>query len=130
MNTTTRQTSSHYAISNPSNNTDNHPTDHPVATPNIPTRPNSLPYSPAADDTPKLEEYLKTHFASSVFNRGPPFPKMNTQPAHTYLKDNAILHTNHIRTPIPHHWKNQVKASLDAEYHSYQLEPIKYGAAK
>ena len=55
---------------------------------------------------------------------------MNTQPAHTYLKDNAILHTRHIRTPIPHHWKNPVKASLDAEYYSYQWEPIKYGAAK
>ena len=130
MNTTTHQTPSTYAISNQSNNTDNHSTDHAVATSNIPIRPTSLPYFPAADDTPKLEEYLKTQFASSVFNREPSFPKMNTQPAHTYLKDNAILHTNHIRTPIPHHWKNQVKASLDAEYHSYQWEPIKYGAAK
>ena len=130
MNTTTHQTPSTYAISNQSNNTDNHPTDHPVANPNILTRPTSLPYSPAADDTLKLEEYLKTQFASSVFNRRPSFPKMNTQPAHTHLKDNAILHTRHIRTPVPHHWKNQVKVSLHAEYHSYQWEPIKYGAAK
>ena len=64
MTTTTHQTPADYAISNQSNNTDNHPTDHPVAPPNIPTQPTSLLSSPTTNSIPKLEEYLKAQLAS------------------------------------------------------------------
>ena len=62
-----------------------------------------------------MEQFLRTQFASSAFNREPPFPQMNTPPAHIYLKNNAVPHAHHIPIPIPHHWKQQVKASLDAD---------------
>ena len=60
VNTTTQQTPAAYAIKDHSNNIVNHPTDFPVARPNIPTQPTSLPYFPTTNTIPKLEEYLKT----------------------------------------------------------------------
>ena len=71
MSTTALQTSAACAISNQSNNTENPPTDHPFTTPNIPTRPTSLSFSPTTNKIPKLEKYSKTQFASLAFNRGP-----------------------------------------------------------
>ena len=60
MNTTKQQTPAAYTIKDHSNNIVNHPTDFPVARPNIPTQPTSLPYFPTTNTIPKLEEYLKT----------------------------------------------------------------------
>ena len=40
---------------------------------------------------------------------------MNTPPAHIHLKNDAVPHAQHIPIPIPHHWKQEVKASLDAD---------------
>lgn len=89
MNTTTQQTPAVYAISNQSKNTINHSTSYPKATPNIPTRPTSLPYPPTNKNIPKFKENFKIQFASSALNCGPPFPQINTQLAYIHLKSNA-----------------------------------------
>ena len=47
---------------------------------------------------------------------------MNTPPAHIHLKNNAVPHTYCIPIPIPHHWKKQVKASLDANFENGILQ--------
>ena len=51
----------------------------------------------------------------TVFNQGPPFPEMKTPPAHIHLKLDATPYACHTPIPIPHHWKEQAKASLDAD---------------
>ena len=81
----------------------------------LPSWPTPLPYQPTVKNIPKLEQFLKTQFASSAFNCGPPFPETNTPPPHIHLKCTAVPHAHHIPISIPHHWKQQVKASLDTD---------------
>ena len=40
---------------------------------------------------------------------------MKTPPAHIHLKPDATPSACHTSIPIPYHWKEQVKASLDAD---------------
>ena len=82
MNTTTQQTPAVYAISNQSKNTINHSTSYPKATPNIPTRPTSLPYPPTNKNIPKFKENFKIQFASSALNH-------QHSIAYIHLKNNA-----------------------------------------
>ena len=111
----TENVSAVHATSTQSGNSTNQSDSQSMTETILPSRTTSLPYQATVKNIPKLEQFLKTQFASSVFNCGPPFPQMNTPPAHIHLKHTAVPHAHHIPVPIPHHWKQQVKASLDAD---------------
>jgi len=80
-----------------------------------PPRPAVLPYPPTVENVPRLEAYIKDQFADSAFNRSPPFPAMSTTPVHIHLKPNSIPHARHSPIPVPIHWKDAIKASLDKD---------------
>ena len=80
-----------------------------------PKKPASLPFPATEENIPKFEEYLIKQFKSSAFNKDPPFPKMNAPPAKIHLKPNSKPHAQHTPIPVPHHWKKQVKESLDQD---------------
>ena len=82
--------------------------------PKLPVRLSALPYPATENNIPYLQQFLQQQFATSAFNLGPPFPKMKTPPAHIYLKPDATP-AFYTPIPIPYHWKEQVKASLDAD---------------
>ena len=52
-------------------------------------------------------------FHDTTFNLSPPLPVMTGPPAKIHLKDDAIPYARHSPIPVPHHWKDKVKASLD-----------------
>ena len=103
MTTPTENISAVHATSTHLGNNSNQSDSQSTAKPILPSRPTSLPYQPTVENTPKLEQFLKAQFASSAFNRGPPYPEMNTPPAHIHLKCTAVPHAHHIHIPIPHH---------------------------
>ena len=94
----------------------------PVISPIVPTispppssRPDKLPYPALPKNIPKLENYIWEKFANSVFNNDAPFPAMTGPAAKIYIKPYAVHYARHTPTPIPHHWKAQVKISLDRD---------------
>ena len=52
---------------------------------------------------------------------------MDTQPAHIHLKPDATPHTTHVPIPIPHHWKNEIKESIEADVKKGIIEPVPIG---
>ena len=97
----------------------------PCASP--PSRPKELPYDPTPENIPKLKQYLIDQFSSSIFNRSAPFPGMSTPSAHIYLKPNAVPYARHTPIPIPHHWKEEVKQSLDEDVKRGIIKPVVIG---
>ena len=81
----------------------------------LPSRPSKIPYTPTEVNISKLKEFIIQQFSNTAFNIEAPFPAMDTQPAHIHLKPDATPYATHIPIPIPHHWKNEVKESIDKE---------------
>ena len=95
-----------------------------------PQQPKTLPYPPTAENIPKLEQYIIDKFSSSAFNKSPPFPKMqNVPPAHIHIKDDATPYARHVPIPIPIHWRDSVKSSLDDDVQHGIIEPVPIGEA-
>ena len=128
MTTPTENISAVHATSTQSSNNTNQSDSQSMAKPILPSQPTSLPYQPIVQNIPKLEQFLKTQFASSAFNRESPFPQINTPPAHIHLKRTAVPYAHHIPILISHHWKRQVKASLDADVKKGIISEVPIGA--
>ena len=69
----------------------------PVLSPSVPTfrppppsRPNKLPYPALPENIPKLENYIREKFASSVFVNEAPFPALTGPAAKIHLKPDAV----------------------------------------
>ena len=71
-----------------------------------PPRPKKLPFSATPENIPQFEKYLLEQFASSTFNKSPPFPMMSGPPTHIHLMDYATPHACHSLIPVPYHWKD------------------------
>ena len=93
----------------------------------LPVPPSHIPYEPTESNIPLLKQFIIDKFSDSAFNREPPFPSMKTTPGHIHLKPNAIPHTRHSPIPVPHHWKNTIKASLDLDIQRGIIKPIPIG---
>ena len=89
-----------------------HPTPHVERTP-PPPRPAQPPFPPIAENIPRLEKFIKQQFASSAFNKSPPFPAMNAPPAHIHLLPNSKPYARHSPINVPRNWEKEVKAMLD-----------------
>ena len=92
-----------------------------------PPRPAKLPYPPTRENIPKLEAYILEQFASTAFNNSAPFPAMNSPPAKIHLKPDAVPYARHTPIPVPHHWKEEVKADLDRDVQRDILAPVPIG---
>ena len=92
-----------------------------------PSRPDKLPYPALPDNIPKLENYIQEKFANSVFNNDAPFPVLTGPATKIHLKPDAVPYARHTPTPIPHHWKAKVKASLDRDATRGIIKPVPIG---
>ena len=94
-----------------------------------PPKPDSLPVAPTAANVPKLEKWLLNHFASSAFNtcEHQPLPHMAGDPLEIHFRPDATPKAYHCPIPVPHHWKQKVKADLDRDVRLGIIEPVPPG---
>ena len=92
-----------------------------------PPKPKQLPFPATEANVPKLKQYILEKFETSAFNKSSPFPAMNTPPAHIHLKPEAIPVAHHVPIPIPIHWKEQVRSSLQKDVENGIIEPVPIG---
>ena len=111
----------------PTNNTSYSTKEETIPRQSPPPKPTTLPYPPISDNIIKLEQYIKNAFKTSTFNNSPPFPSMETVPAHIHLKDNPVPFAQHVPIPVPYHYKQQVKASLDRDVARGIIKPVPIG---
>ena len=52
---------------------------------------------------------------------------MATPPARIHLQPNAIPFARHSPIPVPHHWKQLIKASVDSDVEKGIIKPIDIG---
>ena len=52
---------------------------------------------------------------------------MNTPPAHIYLKPDAVPFTRHSPIPVPDHWKDTIKESLDRDVQQGIIKKVDIG---
>ena len=78
-----------------------------------PARPKTMPYPATENNIPALKQYLLHTFKDAAFDASSPFPVLNSKPGHIHLKEDAVPHASHTFIPVPHHWKDEVKARLD-----------------
>ena len=72
-----------------------------------------IPYSFVESSVPVLKKYIIDAFKDTAFSREPPFPAMNHRKGHIHLKADAIPYAVHTPIPVPHHFKETIKAMLD-----------------
>ena len=99
----------------------NHPSVNSIE-PELPHRPETMPFAPTDENVPKLKEYRVKKFKSTVFERSSPFRQMNCKPAHIHLKENAKPYSIHNPINIPIHWREEVK--LDKDVEDGVIEPV------
>lgn len=100
----------------------------PVRTP-TPRRPTAIPFPPTQENVTQLKGWLLSNFASSAFNTCPhqPLPVMSGEPVTVHFQPNATPHAVHTPIPVPHHWKEKVKADIDRDTRLGIIEPIPQG---
>ena len=95
--------------------TDSTKSDMPVRSYIPPEKPSQLPFAPIPENVTLLETYIMEKFEQTGFNADAPFPSLSTPPAHIHIKPDAIPYARHVPIPVPHHWKNEIKAGLDRD---------------
>ena len=93
-----------------------------------PKPPSQLSFPATPENVPKLEAYIREQFATTAFNNSPPFPSLSGPPAHIHLQPNAIPYARHTPIPVSHHWKAQVKESLDRDVQQGIIAPVPIGS--
>ena len=88
--------------------------------------PKTLPVPPVEENVPKLKQTLIDEFPQ-VFHRSTPFMTMKCKPVHIHIKPNATPVARHTPVPIPIHWREQVKESLDRDVRDGIIEPVPIG---
>ena len=84
--------------------------------PNLPVKPETLPYPAIPENIPKLKKWLLDSFSETTFNtRASVLPVMSGKPHKIHLKEGVIPFAAHTPIPIPHHWKEEVKTQLDRD---------------
>ena len=90
-----------------------------------PPKPSQIPFPPTPENVPKLKKYIVDKFSKSAFNADDtPFPALSTPPFKVHLKPDAVPHAVHTPIPIPHHWKEATKASLDRDVERVILKRV------
>lgn len=94
-----------------------------------PPLPEKLPFPPTVANVPKLKEWLVNHYSSSTFNTcaHQPLKKMNGPPMRLMLDPHAEPTAYHKAIPVPIHWREKVKASLEQDVRLGVIEPVPIG---
>ena len=94
-----------------------------------PPQPSELPYPPTEENRDKLQSFLLDYYASSTFNTCPhqPLTLMDVPPMRLMVDPNATPIAHHKAIPVPLHWQDEVKASLDRDVQLGVLEPVPVG---
>jgi hypothetical protein len=76
--------------------------------------PNSMPYQATLE---KLEDWLKDYYASSAFNicKRQTMPSTAGPPMRIHTRSDVVPCVVHKPSPVPLHWRAQVRAGLDAD---------------
>jgi len=94
-----------------------------------PPLPKSLPFPATEENREKIEQWLLTYYKSSTFNvcEYQPLPMMSGPPMNIMIDPNAKPLAYHTPIPVPIHWQDQVKASLDQDVRLGVIEPVPVG---
>lgn len=95
-----------------------------------PPIPTELPPFPAIpENREKLQQYLLQHYQSITFNTfgHQPLPLMEGPPLKLMIDSAAEPVAFHTPIPVPIHWQEEVKASLDRDVQLGVLEPVPVG---
>ena len=94
-----------------------------------PPLPKTLPYRATEENVPKLKKYLLNYYKASTFNtcEHQPLPMMVGPPMELMIDDNAKPVTYHTPLPIPIHWHEEVKKSIDRDVRLGVIEPVPVG---
>ncbi|CAG2222071.1 unnamed protein product [Mytilus edulis] len=94
-----------------------------------PPTPVKLPFSPTEENVPKLQNFLLEHYKSSTFNtcEHQPLPLMEGPPLKLMIDPKATPVACHTPVPVPLHWQDDVKASLDQDVRLGVIEPVPVG---
>ena len=95
-----------------------------------PDRPDTIPFPPTIENRSKLRDYLLNTFASSGFNSCTYqiLPEISGEPLKIEMKNNAHQAAPAYRPiPVPFHFKEQVKKSLDRLVRMGVLERVPQG---
>ena len=95
-----------------------------------PDRPTQVPFAPTRENLPKLEQYLLDIFATSAFNMctREPLQGMAGAEMEIVFKDDVTKpRPAYTPIPVPHHWKQQVKADLDRDVRLGIIEKVPQG---
>ena len=95
----------------------------------VPEPPKVMPYAATEKNRSKLDQWIRSHFASSAFNtcEHQPLQKMSGPPVDIHFLPDAEPQAVHTPIPVPYHWKQQVKADLDQDVRLGIIEPVPQG---
>ena len=93
----------------------------------IPDRPSIIPYEPTVENVPKLKDFIVKAFEKTAFNNSARLIPMVTKPVSIHLKDDALPYACHVPIPVPHHWKDEIKKSIDSDVANGIIEPVPVG---
>ena len=85
-----------------------------------------MPFRPTKENIPKLKDFLIKSFPK-VFNKSTPFREMTCKPAKIHLKEGAKPTAVHTPIPVPVHWRDEIKQSLDEDVRNGIIEPVPVG---
>ena len=82
-----------------------------------PEPPEKIPFEPSASNVPKLEAWIRDHYAASAFNtcECQALPKMHGPPLKIFMQEGVRPVASHSPIPVPLHWQKKVKAGLDRD---------------
>ena len=94
-----------------------------------PEVPPTIPFAPTEENVPKLEQWIREHYASSAFNvcECQPLPRMHGEPLKINVREGCKPVASHTPIPVPIHWHKEVKAQLDRDVKLGVIERVPSG---
>ena len=89
-----------------------------------PEMPTKLPFPET--EVEKIKDWIINRYKSSTFNtcEHQPLPKMKGEPLRIYMKEDAKPYVVHTPSPIPVHFRQEVKEQLDRDVRLGVLEKV------
>ena len=94
-----------------------------------PPLPQKIPFEATEANVTKLKKFLMNHYASSTFNtcEQQTLPMMERPPMSLMISENAKPTAYHTPLPIPIHWQDEVKRSIERDINLGVIEPVPVG---
>ena len=94
-----------------------------------PPLPNALPFPATDANRATLQNWIQDRYRSSTFNtcKCQTFPLMEGPPLELHVDPEAKPIAVHKPIPVPLHWQQEVKASIDRDVKLWVLEAVKVG---